>query len=246
MYILFDLTILFSLTMATVHAHPRMQTPTREYASNAPDSSSPTLTNPDMILPYREHHSSPSTSPNSDLIRSASFSRRNGLQLVPPDTTIEVGVAKTFAAPIRTKPAPAKTVTIPHHGYEHSYEHGAPLSVIGEEETTPRSNRAKNRSPSPEDPSTPTRPTQSTQKNAKRLSIQSDSSLGSDVANWEDLNGLKTSNPRLQADLAKEEDDIADNDCLKSKRNSGFASDDEDMKRAERILANAKKRLTVC
>jgi hypothetical protein len=49
----------------------------------------------------------------------------------------------------------------------------------------------------------------------------------------------------LKADLANEGDDVTDLDGLDSKRSSGITSADDDMKRAERILANAKKRLTV-
>jgi hypothetical protein len=70
--------------------------------------------------------------------------------------------------------------------------------------------------------------------------------LGSDIAKWDDFDGPSISNVRLKVDLATDGDDVVDLDGLdNNKRNSGFASDDDDMKRAERILANAKKRLTV-
>jgi hypothetical protein len=70
--------------------------------------------------------------------------------------------------------------------------------------------------------------------------------LGSDITKWEDFEVLTTSNARLKADLENEGDDAAaDLDGLDSKRNSGITSGDDDMKRAELILANAKKRLTV-
>jgi hypothetical protein len=69
--------------------------------------------------------------------------------------------------------------------------------------------------------------------------------LGSDIAQWDDFDGPSISNVRLKVDLATDGDDVVDLDGLDNKRNSGFASDDDDMKRAERILANAKKRLTV-
>jgi hypothetical protein len=53
---------------------------------------------------------------------------------------------------------------------------------------------------------------------------------------------------RLAADLAKPDDDMTDIDGLDSKRNSLVTNGDDDMsslnQRAERILANAKKRLT--
>jgi hypothetical protein len=76
------------------------------------------------------------------------------------------------------------------------------------------------------------------------MSGQSDSSMGSDVAKWENFETLNTNNARLKADLTGG-DDVADLDELDSKRSSGIASAEDDMKRAERILANAKKRLTV-
>jgi hypothetical protein len=69
--------------------------------------------------------------------------------------------------------------------------------------------------------------------------------LGSDIAKWDDFDGPSISNVRLEAELATDGDDVVDLDGLDNKRNNGFASDDDDMKRAERILANAKKRLTV-
>ena len=119
------------------------------------------------------------------------------------------------------------------------------MSVIGEEETTPKSRRTKSRSPSPDIDSSPTKATLSAQRRARRLSSQSDSSLGSDVGKWEDFDVPNARSERLKADLANEGDDVADLDGLDSKRSSGITSGDDDMKRAERILANAKQRLTV-
>jgi len=69
--------------------------------------------------------------------------------------------------------------------------------------------------------------------------------LGSDVAKWEDFEVLTPSNARLKANLENEGDDTADLDGLDSKRSSGITGGDDDMRRAELILANAKKRLTV-
>jgi hypothetical protein len=229
--------------MATVHAHPRTQTPTRDYKSTTFESS-PTLTNPDMILPYREQYSSPiplSSSPTFDTTPSSSPSHSYVLSLHSSEPPVEVGVARSFAVPLRIKPPAPTTITYPPH----NYEHGAPLSVIGEEETTPKSRRTKSRSPSPSDNSSPTKATLSAQRHARRSSSESDCSLGSDITKWEDFEVLTTSNARLKADLENEGDDAADLDGLDSKRNSGITSGDDDMKRAELILANAKKRLTV-
>jgi hypothetical protein len=85
----------------------------------------------------------------------------------------------------------------------------------------------------------------SAQRHARRSSSGSDCSLGSDITKWEDFEVPTTSNARLKADLEIEGDDGADLDGLDSKRSSGITSGDDDMKRAELILANAKKRLTV-
>jgi hypothetical protein len=233
--------------MATVHAHPpRAQTPTRDYSSTTFLETSPTLTNPDMILPYRDQHSSPihlSSSPTFDTTPSSSPSHSYVLSLYSSESPAEVGVARSFAVPLRIKPPAPTTITYPPH----NYEHGAPLSVIGEEETTPKSRRTKSRSPSlGDDDSSPTRATLSAQRHAKRSSSESDCSLGSDIAKWEDFEVLTTSNARLKANLENEGDDAAaDLDGLDSKRNSGITSGDDDMKRAEIILANAKTRLTV-
>ena len=230
--------------MATVHAHPRAQTPTRDYNPATLIQSSPTLTNPDMILPYRDHHSSPiplASSPTYEITQHSSPPRHYLPMLHPSDPPAEVGVARSFAMPLRIKP-PAPT-TISYSPY--NYEHGAPLSVIGEEETTPKSRRTKSRSPSPDADSSPTKAAESAQRHARRLSSHSDTSLGSDVGQWNDFEVPSASSARLRADLANEGDDVADLDGLDSRRSSGITSGEDDMKRAERILANAKKRLTV-
>jgi hypothetical protein len=143
--------------------------------------------------------------------------------------------------PLRIKPPAPTTITYPPH----NYEHGAPLSVIGEEDTTPRSKRTKSRTPTPDADSSPTGDTLAAQRRARRLSSQSDSSLSSDLGKWEDFEVPSATSARLKADLAREGDEIAELDGLDGKGASGITSGDDDMKRAERILANAKKRLTV-
>jgi hypothetical protein len=230
--------------MTTLHAHARTQTPTRDYQPTTLIQSSPTLTNPDMILPYREHHSSPTplaSSPTYEAPQHFFIPGQNMPQTYPTEPPAEVGVARSFAVPLRIKPPAPTTITYPPH----TYEHGAPLSVIGEEETTPKSKRSKSRSPSPGGDTSPTSGTLSAQRQARRLSNQSDSTLGSDIVKWEDFDGPSIDNARLKADLANDGDDVADLDGLDNKRSNGVANDDDDMKRAERILANAKMRLTV-
>jgi hypothetical protein len=238
------LSLLQPPAMATLHANARTQTPTRDYNPSTLIQSSPTLTNPDMILPYRDYHSSPTplaSSPTDEATQHFFIPDQNMPKAYPTDAPAEVGVARSFAVPLRIKPPAPTTITYPPQ----NYEHGAPLSVIGEEETTPKSKRSKSRSPSPSGDTSPAAGTLSAQRQARRLSGQSDSTLGSDIAKWEDFDGSSISNARLKADLANGGDDVADSDGPDNKRNNDVASEDDDMKRAERILANAKKRLTV-
>ena len=119
--------------------------------------------------------------------------------------------------------------------------------MIGEEEATPnRCSRMSTSSQSPERETdrSPTNTTKLAQRLSKRLSGKSDTSQGSEV-DLEELESLRPITSRLAADLAAEADDARDLSGLESNRNSGVLGDDDDMKRAERILANAKKRLTV-
>lgn len=127
------------------------------------------------------------------------------------------------------------------------YEHGAPLSDIGEEETpvSKRSSRFSYTSTA-SGPSSPT-PAEKTPVPSRRFSNQSSSSNGSDLGNWEDFDSSKMMNERLAADVAKVEDDEVDDPD--SKRNSTTAAGPVDEmallnERAERILEHARKRLT--
>jgi hypothetical protein len=208
--------------------------------------SSPTLTDPDLILPNNGRNYSPTplaSSPtfNPDHESPPAFDT-DGFYTQPGGSIAEVGVAKAVVMPFRTRPPPPTTIGA-GSGYQ-AYDHGAALSDIYEEESTPKSKKARSRSPSPELSSSPTwRPTgQSSKRKSNRLSNKSDSSTESDF----DASKIMTS--RLAADLAKPDDDMADIDGLDSKRNSLVTNGDDEMsslnQRAERILANAKRRLT--
>jgi hypothetical protein len=208
--------------------------------------SSPTLTDPDLILPNNGRNYSPTplaSSPtfNPDLESPPPFDT-DSFYSHPGGSVAEVGVAKAVVMPFRMRPPPPTTIGA-SSGYQ-AYDHGAALSDIYEEESTPKSKKTRSRSPSPETSSSPTwRPSgQSSKRRSNRLSNKSDSSTESDF----DTSKIMTS--RLAADLAKPDDDMTDIDGLDSKRNSLVTNGDDDMsslnQRAERILANAKKRLT--
>ena len=208
--------------------------------------SSPTLTDPDLILPNNGRNYSPAplaSSPtfNPDLESPPAF-ENDSFYSHPGGSAAEVGVAKAVVMPFRVK-APPPTTLDASSGYQ-AYDHGAALSDIYEEESTPKSKRAGSRSPSPDDSSSPVRRSsgQLSKRKLNRLSSKSDSSTESDF----DTSKIMTS--RLAADLAKPDDDMTDIDGLDSKRNSLVINGEDEIislnQRAERILANAKKRLT--
>lgn len=178
------------------------------------------------------------------------------------NSTESVGVATAVLMPSRiTAPPPttlhAQRSTTPVQLYT-GYEHGAPLSDIYEESEatgTPRSTRTirdrNDRSPSPVNTSrpgteTPTRPSLRHKKRASNLSTSS--SGGSDVGDWENFDTSKVLSSRVAADLAqmKREDtlDVESQDAA-SRRQS---REEEELAalnaRAEKILENARKRLT--
>lgn len=208
--------------------------------------SSPTLTDPDLILPNNGRNYSPTPLASSptftpDLESPPAF-ENDSFYSHPGGSAAEVGVAKAVVMPFRMRPPPPTTIGA-SSGYQ-AYDHGAALSDIYEEESTPKSKKTRSRSSSPEMSASPTRRSsgQSPKRKSNRLSDKSDSSAGSD------FDTSKIMNSRLAADLAKPDDDMTDIDGLDSKRNSLITNGDDEMsslnQRAERILANAKRRLT--
>lgn len=218
-------------------------------------ASLPTLTDADMLLSNRDSPSNPPRPIQSSFLSSdtePSPGSSNGFASSHSNQHFKVGTAKAFLMPARTKPAPP--LSNPLRFAE--YEHGAPLSDIGEEEMTPKSRRARSRTPSPT-ASSPTIAPQSVawsnRKPEKRLSEMSSSSsisVGSDLQ-WEGFDTRVAMSDRLRADLAAAGDDRFDVDAFGSKRDSTTSNGDDEntthalSKRAEQILANAKKRLTV-
>lgn len=187
-------------------------------------SSSPTLRDPDFPLPSTTFGSS------------------------PPDLPAEIGVATTVKMPIRAKPVTAARAFPGFSGYEH----GAPLSDIGEEETvaslTPRSKATRlSRSPSPTHPLSPSPDSviEGPETPRERRSSIGTASDGSDEVDWENFDSSKMMSGRLAADVAREQE----YDGFDSKRNSMISTTDGDEMavlndKAEQILADARKRLT--
>lgn len=218
--------------MAHAHAHP---IPHDLFIQDRPPS--PALTNPDMILPYRPlETSSPVPLASSPILLASPPPARpdSAVSLSSPDieAPVELGVATTIRVSSRTVP-PIDTA---YHGYEH----GAPLSDIGEEETPISRKSRMIDSMAYSDPPSPT-------PLSRRLSTHSSSSTGSELGDWENFDTSRIMNGRLAADVAKVQDEkIEDAD---SKRNSviGISTEDEMSllnERAEKILAQARKRLT--
>ncbi len=204
---------------------------------------SPTLTNPDLILPYAVVGASPTPLASSPTLRAGDMGLSPGPSLrATPEP--ELGVATTMRIPLRMKAGPPASVIQTHGGYEH----GAPLSDVSEEETTPRSIAGrKSRGSSPSEPQSPT-PAGPKLKHSRSAGDQS-SSDGSDIGDWENFDTSKMMSGRLAADVAKQEDE--DIDAFESKRSSLVVltnGDGDDMAilndKAEKILANARNRLT--
>ena len=236
--------------MVISHAYPPEYS--LVFGPNSPSVPSLTLTNPDMILPYRETQSSPTS-----LKSSPTFHRSDGdlARLPPPSTGLdtpqskketELSIAEPVMLPWRTNPINSGVVAV-------GYEHGAPLSDIGEEDVSPRSKRTRSPSRSPALPSSPTITSNQAQRALQRLSDRSKSVSmgGEDFGGWEDFDLPRTDSDRLKADLAANTDDLVDLDCQDSNRNSITSNGDDELSsvalsnRAERILASAKERLTV-
>lgn len=210
----------------------------------------PILTNPDLLLPDRGNASSPRVSYFLGSENGPSPSSATTTLSPLPAGSFEIGTANPFLMPMRPRQAPPLT-NPPAYS---RYEHGAPLSDIGEEDTSPRSRRARSRTPSPL-ASSPTLAhlsaggwNQKSQKRLSDISTCSGLSTGSDL-HWEGFDTTLGISDRLRADLAAAADD---SDDFGNRRDSvAILGDDENTtqalsERAEQILADAKKRLTVC
>jgi len=226
---------------------------------------SPTLTNPDSILPIlpwqRSFDSNDGPHPllepevplSQTLSNTTNSTQRNS---GASDGSIHVATAISMPMSSRLSARPPTTIqgaSTPIPAYT-GYEHGAPLSDIYEESEangTPRSTRRRTPSPLTDDErgrgsTTPTRP--SLRHKHRISSISTSSSGGSDVGDWEDFDSSKVLSSRVAADLAqlRREDTLdVDEDTIRSRRQS---REEEELAalnaRAEKILENARKRLT--
>jgi hypothetical protein len=213
---------------------------------------SPTLTNPEMILPFSDHRQSRTPSPPFQ--RAPSPPRMNAaLNSHPPEPPF-------FATPLRKKTPP------PRNLWQYSdHEPAEALSDIEEVESTPKSRRPRSRSRSPSPTSTPTLTFTEWQRNSQEpRRFSGDSGIGGndDTGHWEGFDTVQdvgdVGDPALQAEYQDGPSDTEDDRTStgstefdeRSFRNSFTLGEDELSsvalsKRAERILANAKKRLTV-
>lgn len=177
---------------------------------------SPTLTNPDMILP-RQYTFSSTPSPDRLPIASSPTLRHTDFVLPSTDlsntlrdaeTTPDPSIAVGIKMPVRQKPVAPSS----HFSSFAGYEHGAPLSDIGEEETiastTPRSRATRqSRSPSPVRPLSSEAPTNDERETTPigRPISPSSTSDGSDIGDWENFDSTRMMSGRLAADVAKED-----------------------------------------
>ena len=222
--------------MTSIHSHPPSQSPAQE-----PVPASPTLTNPDMILPY---------SGISTHIYAQS----------PPFSSLDVSTTPTKATPVGklgSKPNDAKTHLEVLTGFPASqvlgggYEHGAPLSDIGEEDSIYRASRLGSGTVTPQDARSVASFTDDTRSDGSDDSA-STISAASDVHRWKDFDSKPYLAQEKTADKYRDAPAGALAVPLADTRRSSFASlGDGDAEsnalseRAERILANAKRRLSV-
>ncbi|RMZ88664.1 hypothetical protein DV736_g4114, partial [Chaetothyriales sp. CBS 134916] len=201
-------------------------------------SASPPLTKADLVPPPLRPSTSPVRLSPSPTLRAAVSLLPTPFSAPAPrldsrdqlDSGSDEGVATTLQMPIRIKAGPPSSVPRSYLGHDH----GTPLSDIGEEESTPGSKAGpRNSGIAPVEPASPTQWQASPLGHKSRRSIQSLSEC-SDVGDWESFEPSKMMTGRLAADrnsivtLANgEADEMA---ILNAK--------------AERILANARQRLT--
>ena len=240
----------------------------------SPGLPSPTLTNPDMILPYDDDYSRESATPSpppQTIMRPSAGPRRSsaGLSSHPP-------FAKLADPPTRTKTSISPRTTPPND----VYFHGGPLSDIDEHETTPKGERSRNdlltavTRRSPQLPSSPTLEHLSHSTNghlaAPRYPFSgrsfsdttSDSGMSDVFEGHEDDQAIEDDSGDDTTTFGEDDEDFAESENIKRLRaarldyhggiNGKIPEDSQDpylsaalSKRAEKILANAKKRLDV-
>lgn len=114
---------------------------------------------------------------------------------------------------------------------------------------TPSSGRTKSRSPSPTALPPYANGGHQSERRLSAISTSSANSVGSEIL-WEELSAGANPSDRLRADLAAAGDDGFILDGFVDRRNSSYPDHDLTTQAlsatAEEILANAKRRLTVC
>lgn len=222
--------------MPSIHSHLPSQS-----AAQEPVPASPTLTNPDMILPYGgiSSHIYGQSPPLSSLDVSTTPTKSTSVHKLGSksnDATTHLEALTAFPA---------------SQALGGGYEHGAPLSDIGEEDSIYRASRLGSGTATPQDARSVASSTDDTRSNGSDDSA-STISAGSDANRWKDFD----SKPYLAQEKTAEKYRDAPAGTLAvplaDTRRSSFASlgdgDAESIalsERAERILANAKKRLSV-
>ena len=207
-------------------------------------ANSPTLTNPDMILPDKDDESGRSTPTGYEAVSPPSPSA-----IRPPETRLESNQSTPYHEP------PAGNTSPP---LEQPYRHGGPLSDITErtEETTPISDRRAPRYSTLASSPTVQRPTLEALERRRRSSNASSSTASADsgIGQWLRTDDAEKrhggSDVGTDFEIGSQKTSEAGET---SRRNSMGSNEDEDdefssaalTKRAELILANAKKRLTV-
>ncbi|KAI9853816.1 MAG: hypothetical protein M1824_000884, partial [Vezdaea acicularis] len=249
----------------------------QQYAATVVSSGmpSPTLTNPDMILPYDSYSydRADTPSPPPQTMRPPSLQRRSsaGLSSHPPYAKL----ARPPPPAGRSSISPRTTPPPPHE----FHDHGRPLSDIQEAESTPKGLRSRNdllNEDVRDDPVLASSPTLASPPNGtmkghfqprpgfgqRRPSSSSPAILsdGDDAADYEAIDD------NLSADgdtmFGEDDEDLAELENINRLRNARLEyhggvngtipEEGQDpylsaalSKRAERILANAKKRLDV-
>lgn len=243
-------------TMATTHAQVTAahDVHASTVAQEVPAPSSPTLTNPDSILPEEAPFSALTPTISSDSISRSSHDGRSSPKShkrSDSEGTTELLTATAVVMPQRfsvqptTIKASAAATAATAAAYT-GYEHGTPLSDIGEEDSdsdsTTRDDKSRTPSPNPDGTIAIKKPRL---RHKKRLSNLSSSSGGSDVGTWEDFDTSKLGSDRVAADIAHARES-AENDDTKSRRDSKEIDEELALlnERAEKILASARKRLT--
>lgn len=229
------------------HAHPAI-TPihTKNHSLSSDGLPSPTLTNPDMILPSHKDESGPSTPTRYTSVAPPSPSnlRLHG--------TLTTGSPQGSVLSDSASQQESQGYGSPRM---QRYQHGGPLSDI-DEERTPTSERGFPRTSFL--PSSPTimGPLASLQpQNHKRSSSGSSSSTasaGSGLTEWLKADGETASNAGSDTDTDFDRTSDKGTEVEKHDERSSLDSSTGDdfssaalTSKAESILANAKKRLTV-